>query len=169
DIVGIELPAGRDTKFALIVEKETIFSKLILSDFVQTHGPLILVTAHGYPDLPTRHFLRLLRDTHPWLPFGCLVDHDVHGFSIAATYVIGPEKTQDGWFMQPGDMASFRSEGERKRPEKLLGRLREARDAGKIDNHWCVSLDEMIRRNKQFELEAIESLDAFVVDRMTAA
>ena len=52
-----------------------------------------------YPDLPTRHFLRLLRDTHPWLPFGCLVDHDVHGFTIAACFVIGPEKKHDGWFM----------------------------------------------------------------------
>ena len=65
-------------------------------------------------------------------------------------------------------MASFRSDGERKRAEKLLGRLREARDAGKVDNHWCVSLSEMIRRKKQFELEAIERLDALVHDRMTA-
>ncbi len=79
-----------DAGWVLIVEKEAVFSRLV-EDGTPTHpilGPGLVITGKGYPDLPTRVFLRRLLDaTH--IPAFCLVDGDPHGYEIYTTYKDG--------------------------------------------------------------------------------
>ncbi|CAJ1354367.1 unnamed protein product [Effrenium voratum] len=71
-----------------VVEKETVFHRLLDEGFLEQHKPCVLVTARGFPDVPTRYFLRLLRDS---CRIFLLVDFDPSGLQIAATYSFGPE------------------------------------------------------------------------------
>uniref|UniRef100_A0A453LT53 Topoisomerase 6 subunit A/Spo11 TOPRIM domain-containing protein n=2 Tax=Aegilops tauschii subsp. strangulata TaxID=200361 RepID=A0A453LT53_AEGTS len=51
-------------------------------------GFLLFTQGRGYPDIPTRRFLRyLVEQLH--LPAYCLVDSDPYGFDILATYKFG--------------------------------------------------------------------------------
>lgn len=78
----------------LVVEKETVFHRLLGEGFLERHRPCVLVTARGFPDLATRHFLcRLLQDCAAPSVFA-LVDFDASGLVIAATYALGKE---DSW------------------------------------------------------------------------
>ena len=74
-----------------VVEKETIFHRLIDEGFLEKHKPCVLVTARGFPDVPTRYFLRQLRTTCGSPEIYLLVDFDPSGLVIAATYGFGPE------------------------------------------------------------------------------
>jgi len=78
----------------LIVEKETVFYRLLSEGVLERHRPLILVTAKGFPDLPTRYFLRRLREDCRSPTMLVLTDFDPHGLAIAATYAFGPGS---GW------------------------------------------------------------------------
>ncbi|CAH8493391.1 unnamed protein product [Heterobilharzia americana] len=44
-------------QFVLVVEKDTIFQKLLNESFYEKFKPCLLVTAKGYPDLMSRNFL----------------------------------------------------------------------------------------------------------------
>mgnify|MGYP002803411619 FL=1 len=74
-----------------VVEKETVFHRLIDGGFLEKHKPCVLVTARGFPDVPTRYFLRQLRESCGSPCFYLLVDFDPSGLVIAATYGFGPE------------------------------------------------------------------------------
>ncbi|KAI1435943.1 Spo11/DNA topoisomerase VI subunit A [Xylaria sp. CBS 124048] len=75
----------------LVIEKEATFRGLVDSRFHETAsvGPGVLVTAKGYPDLPTRQFLHKLHAAFPQLPMYALVDFDPDGISIMLTYKNG--------------------------------------------------------------------------------
>ena len=74
-----------------VVEKETVFHRLIDGGFLEKHKPCVLVTARGFPDVPTRYFLRQLSESCGSPCFYLLVDFDPSGLVIAATYGFGPE------------------------------------------------------------------------------
>ncbi|XP_039279802.1 meiotic recombination protein SPO11 isoform X3 [Nilaparvata lugens] len=77
-----------NARFILVVEKETVFRKLLDEDISQKLGPCILITGRGFPDLNTRHMLRVL-----WkkleIPVFALVDCDPHGIEIMLVYRFG--------------------------------------------------------------------------------
>ncbi|MFH4976037.1 hypothetical protein AB6A40_002746 [Gnathostoma spinigerum] len=75
-------------KFALIVEKDAIFQRLLDDGFFSIFPSSVLITGKGYPDICTRLFLKLLRERHR-LPIFALVDSDPHGIEIAMTYKYG--------------------------------------------------------------------------------
>ncbi|KAK9089882.1 hypothetical protein Scep_028964 [Stephania cephalantha] len=74
-------------KYILVVEKEAVFNRLANDRFCDTNR-CIIITGRGYPDIPTRRFLRLLVEKLQ-LPVYCLVDCDPYGFDILTTYRFG--------------------------------------------------------------------------------
>ncbi|KAL6999125.1 hypothetical protein U1Q18_000288 [Sarracenia purpurea var. burkii] len=73
--------------YILIVEKESVFQRLANDQFCDRNR-CIVITGRGYPDVPTRRFLRLLIEKLS-LPAYCLVDCDPYGFDILTTYRFG--------------------------------------------------------------------------------
>ncbi|KAF2314127.1 hypothetical protein GH714_022465 [Hevea brasiliensis] len=74
-------------KYILVVEKESVFQRLANDRFCNANR-CIVITGRGYPDIPTRRFLRLLLEKL-CLPIYCLVDCDPYGFDILTTYCFG--------------------------------------------------------------------------------
>nr|XP_016479284.1 PREDICTED: meiotic recombination protein SPO11-1-like [Nicotiana tabacum] len=64
--------------------------RLLFCEFPRIFGSIISFfnQGRGYPDVPTRRFLRLLVDKLH-LPVYCLVDCDPYGFDILTTYKFG--------------------------------------------------------------------------------
>lgn len=85
--------AASMARTVLVVEKETVFHRLLDEGLLERHRPLILVTARGFPDIATRYFLRRLRGDLGGPRVLLLTDFDPFGFCIAATYAFGGEKT----------------------------------------------------------------------------
>ncbi|VUZ98882.1 meiotic recombination protein SPO11, putative [Plasmodium vivax] len=81
-----DIKISPDVKYVLIVEKETIFFRLLQSDFISNYGPCIMITARGFPDLNTRQLLYEIRRCNAGLKIFCLTDYDAYGLSIAFTY-----------------------------------------------------------------------------------
>ncbi|CAI9279979.1 unnamed protein product [Lactuca saligna] len=73
--------------YILVVEKESVFQRLANDCFCKSNR-CIVITGRGYPDIPTRRFLRLLIQQLQ-LPAYCLVDCDPYGFDILTTYRFG--------------------------------------------------------------------------------
>lgn len=75
--------------FILVVEKESIFHKLIEENLLsKLTRPFIMITGKGFPDLNTQLFLRKL-----WIvmsiPVFILVDADPDGIQIMLNYRFG--------------------------------------------------------------------------------
>ncbi|KAI9731938.1 MAG: hypothetical protein M1834_004389 [Cirrosporium novae-zelandiae] len=83
-------------KFILVIEKEATFRTLVVSRWHDRTpcGPGIIMTAKGFPDISSRHFLHSLSLTPtPTLkpPILALTDHDPWGLSILRTYTHGSQ------------------------------------------------------------------------------
>ncbi|TNN16750.1 Meiotic recombination protein [Schistosoma japonicum] len=76
-------------QFILVIEKDTIFQKLLNEKFYEKFKPCLLITAKGYPDLTARQFLARLNYTHPNIPMFGLFDADPHGINVFCTYKFG--------------------------------------------------------------------------------
>lgn len=74
-------------QYILVVEKESVFQRLANDQFCGKNRCIVL-TGRGYPDVPTRRFLRLLIEKLH-LPVYCLVDSDPYGIDILTTYRFG--------------------------------------------------------------------------------
>ncbi|CRG97739.1 meiotic recombination protein SPO11, putative [Plasmodium gallinaceum] len=77
---------NQNVKYVLLIEKETIFFKLLQSDFINKYGPSILITAKGFPDINTRQLIFEIHRRNKNLKFFCLTDYDAYGLNIAFTY-----------------------------------------------------------------------------------
>lgn len=75
--------------FALVVEKETVFTKLIsdnITDFFDNR--CIMLSGKGYPDINIRYLLSKMW-SHLRIPIYILCDADPHGLQIMLTYRFG--------------------------------------------------------------------------------
>ncbi|XP_052207159.1 meiotic recombination protein SPO11-1 isoform X2 [Diospyros lotus] len=101
--------------YVLVVEKESVFQRLANDLFCNRHR-CIIITGRGYPDVPTRRFLRLLIEKLS-LPAYCLVDCDPYGFDILTTYRFGSmQMAYDAKFLRIPDMhwlGAFPSDSEK--------------------------------------------------------
>ncbi|XP_014284520.1 meiotic recombination protein SPO11 [Halyomorpha halys] len=86
---GIHLQS--DARFVLVVEKDAAFQKLLEEGFLIHHGPCIMVTGKGYPDLCTRLLVKFIWEQLK-LPIYALVDADVYGVDIMCVYRFGSLK-----------------------------------------------------------------------------
>uniref|UniRef100_A0AC35EVP6 Spo11/DNA topoisomerase VI subunit A N-terminal domain-containing protein n=1 Tax=Panagrolaimus sp. PS1159 TaxID=55785 RepID=A0AC35EVP6_9BILA len=75
----------------LIVEKDTVFQRLIEDGFRRHFPNILLVTGRGFPDFVTRQFLKKI-ETKFKVPIYALVDCDPHGLHILLTYKYGSIK-----------------------------------------------------------------------------
>ncbi|KAJ1650212.1 endodeoxyribonuclease [Dispira simplex] len=73
------------------LDEEATFHHLVASRFCDRHGPCLVVTGRGYPDVCTREFLHhLMGVTEPrGVPIVALTDGDPHGIEILCTYKFG--------------------------------------------------------------------------------
>ncbi|KAL3508379.1 hypothetical protein ACH5RR_027780 [Cinchona calisaya] len=86
-VESVEIDKISVAQYILVVEKESVFQRLA-NDLFCTKNHCIVITGRGYPDVPTRRFLRLIiKKLH--LPAYCLVDCDPYGFDILTTYRFG--------------------------------------------------------------------------------
>ncbi|CAH8473220.1 unnamed protein product [Schistosoma turkestanicum] len=76
-------------QFILVIEKDTIFQKLLNENFYEKFKPCLLVTAKGYPDLITRQFLARINCLYSHIPMIGLFDADPHGINVFCTYKYG--------------------------------------------------------------------------------
>ncbi|KAI4481968.1 hypothetical protein M0804_008987 [Polistes exclamans] len=74
-------------KFVLVVEKDTIFQKLLEENITKLLN-CILITGKGYPDIATRMLIKLLSEKVN-LPIYILVDADPFGVDIMCVYRFG--------------------------------------------------------------------------------
>lgn len=163
----------------LILEKETLFDRLCEEGFVETWGPVVLVTGRGYPDLPTRYLLSAIRRSRPDLPFFVAVDFDPHGLAIAATYALGSETC---WHSEnfrlerctpilEGDELALARLGvsradcvplrHRDKAQSLLSRF-VSRD---VDRVWSRATQQMLHSSVTYELDCIPNLGNFLAGR----
>ncbi|VDP99995.1 unnamed protein product [Trichobilharzia regenti] len=70
----------------MIIEKDTIFQKLLNENFYEKFKPCLLVTAKGYPDLLTRKFLAQLTHIYSRMPIIGIFDADPHGMNDLIIY-----------------------------------------------------------------------------------
>ncbi|TYG82597.1 hypothetical protein ES288_D01G102200v1 [Gossypium darwinii] len=155
--------------YILVVEKESVFQRLENDKFCSKNR-CIVITGRGYPDVPTRRFLRLLVDKL-CLPVYCLVDCDPYGFDILATYRFGSmQMAYDAKFLRVPQiqwLGAFPSDSEnydlpkqcllpltiedKRKTEAMLQRCylhQEVPD-------WRSELELMLQRGTKFEIEAL--------------
>ncbi|XP_058065682.1 meiotic recombination protein SPO11 [Anopheles bellator] len=76
-------------KVVLVVEKDTVFKRLLEDGIVETFAnTVLLVTAKGYPDVSTRLLLRKIVESAD-IPVCGLMDADPHGMEIFCVYKFG--------------------------------------------------------------------------------
>nr|AGT17149.1 meiotic recombination protein [Saccharum hybrid cultivar R570] len=157
--------------YILVVEKETVFQRLANDKFCERNR-CIVITGRGYPDIPTRRFLRyLVEQLH--LPAYCLVDSDPYGFDILATYKFGSlQLAHDANLLRVPDirwLGVFTSDLEeyclpdccllhlspedRRKAEGILARCYLHREAPE----WRSELEAMLQKGVKFEIEALSA------------
>uniref|UniRef100_A0A1I7UCT1 DNA topoisomerase (ATP-hydrolyzing) n=1 Tax=Caenorhabditis tropicalis TaxID=1561998 RepID=A0A1I7UCT1_9PELO len=172
-----------EADFILVVEKDTVFQKLIDENFQQTFPRGILVTSKGYPDISTRNVLKMLCEKKKFPTYG-LFDADPHGIEIYLTYKYGAAKeTAEGrgafvpsiqWIgLFPTDFNRFIID-----PTQCLPL--ERTDLVKIENliprsillgesRVTVELDWMMQNSFKMELEAINMCGPYHMGRYLIA
>ncbi|KAL4567276.1 hypothetical protein LXL04_022855 [Taraxacum kok-saghyz] len=156
-------------EYILVVEKESVFQRLANDCFCKTNR-CIVITGRGYPDIPTRRFLRLLIEELQ-LPAYCLVDCDPYGFDILTTYRFGsmqmaydakilrlPEIKWIGVF--PSDADKYKipqhcllpmTPEDKMKTEAILNRCYLKR----VVPEWRVEVELMLEKGVKFEIEAL--------------
>ncbi|KAK1398494.1 Meiotic recombination protein SPO11-1 [Heracleum sosnowskyi] len=158
-------------KYILIVEKESVFQRLANDQFCKKNQ-CIVITGRGYPDVPTRRFLRLIIEKL-CLPTYCLVDCDPYGFDILTTYRFGSMQmaydakflriTKIHWigvFLSDVDKFSLPkhcllplTKEDKSRTEALLRRCYLEREVPE----WRLELEFLLQRGVKFEIEALSA------------
>ncbi|XP_019435684.1 PREDICTED: meiotic recombination protein SPO11-1 isoform X2 [Lupinus angustifolius] len=155
--------------YILVVEKESVFQRLANDQFCNANR-CIIITGRGYPDIPTRRFLRLLvENLH--LPVYCLVDCDPYGFDILTTYRFGSmQLAYDTKHLRVPEiqwLGAFPSDPERFFVPKQCLLPLTAADKKKIEAmllrcylqkevpQWRLELKLMLKNGVKFEIEAL--------------
>ncbi|KAM7492775.1 hypothetical protein LguiA_035696 [Lonicera macranthoides] len=156
-------------QYILVVEKESVFQRLANDGFCKRNR-CIVITGRGYPDVPTRRFLRLLIGNLR-LPAYCLVDCDPYGFDILATYRFGSmQMAYDAKFLRIPEirwLGAFPSDSEKyslpqqcllpltaedkARTEALLLRCYLQRE----EPQWRLEVELLLQTGVKFEIEAL--------------
>ncbi|WJX64926.1 hypothetical protein P8452_49647 [Trifolium repens] len=155
--------------YILVVEKESVFQRLANDQFCNANR-CIVISGRGYPDIPTRRFLRLLvENLH--IPAYCLVDCDPYGFDILTTYRFGSmQMAYDTKHLRIPEihwLGAFPSDSERYFVPKQCLLPLTAEDKRKIEAmllrcylqrevpQWRLELKMMLQKGVKFEIEAL--------------
>ncbi|XP_028221673.1 meiotic recombination protein SPO11-1 isoform X1 [Glycine soja] len=180
-------------QYILVVEKESVFQRLANDQFCNANHCIVITVSNllktlvsfatiflclnsifiqgrGYPDIPTRRFLRLLVE-NLCLPAYCLVDCDPYGFDILTTYRFGSmQMAYDTKHLRVPEiqwLGAFPSDSERYFvPNQCLLPLT-AEDKRKVEAmllrcylerevpQWRLELQLILQRGVKFEIEAL--------------
>ncbi|RDX71419.1 Meiotic recombination protein SPO11-1, partial [Mucuna pruriens] len=181
--------------YILVVEKESVFQRLANDQFCNANHCIVITVSNllktvvsfgtiflclnsifiqgrGYPDIPTRRFLRLLVENLR-LPAYCLVDCDPYGFDILTTYRFGSmQMAYDTKHLRVPEihwLGVFPSDSERYFiPKQCLLPLT-AEDKRKVEAmllrcylqrevpQWRLELKQMLQKGVKFEIEALSA------------
>ncbi|KAK4275339.1 hypothetical protein QN277_018439 [Acacia crassicarpa] len=157
--------------FILVVEKESVFQRLANDQFCNASRCIVL-TGRGYPDVPTRRFLRLLVD-QLHIPAFCLVDCDPYGFDILTTYRFGSmQMAYDTKYLRVPELrwlGAFPSDAEKFYVPKHCLLSLTAEDKRRIEAmrlrcylksevpEWRLELELMLQKGVKFEIEAFSA------------
>lgn len=147
----------------------TVFQRLANDQFCNKNR-CIVITGRGYPDVPTRRFLRLLMEKLS-LPTYCLVDCDPYGFDILTTYRFGSmQMAYDAKYLRVPEihwLGVFPSDSEKYGlPQQCLLPLT-AEDKSRVEAmlqrcylqrevpHWRSEIELLLQRGVKFEIEAL--------------
>ncbi|KAE8737375.1 hypothetical protein FOCC_FOCC017158 [Frankliniella occidentalis] len=75
-------------RFILVLEKDTVFQRVLQEGILDRLGPCIVITGKGYPDVSTRALLSRL-EAELRLPMLAVMDADPHGVHIMCVYRFG--------------------------------------------------------------------------------
>ncbi|XP_047177425.1 meiotic recombination protein SPO11-1 isoform X3 [Vigna umbellata] len=158
-------------QYILVVEKESVFQRLANDQFCNVNH-CIVITGRGYPDIPTRRFLRLLVENLR-LPVYCLVDCDPYGFDILTTYRFGSmQMAYDTKHLRVPEirwLGAFPSDSERYFVPKQCILPLTAEDKRKVEAmllrcylqrevpQWRLELKLMLQKGVKFEIEALSA------------
>ncbi|XP_020225124.1 meiotic recombination protein SPO11-1 isoform X1 [Cajanus cajan] len=179
--------------YILVVEKESVFQRLANDQFCNSNHCIVITVSNllktlvsfatiflclnsifiqgrGYPDIPTRRFLRLLVDNLR-LPVYCLVDCDPYGFDILTTYRFGSmQMAYDTKHLRVPEihwLGAFPSDSERYSVPKQCLLPLTAEDKRKVEAmllrcylqrevpQWRLQLTLILQRGIKFEIEAL--------------
>jgi meiotic recombination protein SPO11 len=87
-ISKITVTSGADPKFILVVQRGAVFEDFASNKFHLEFSCVIITGGDGQPNIPTRAFLRKLKDSLSVPVYG-LFDPDPEGLSIFCTYKFG--------------------------------------------------------------------------------
>ncbi|XP_058801823.1 meiotic recombination protein W68 [Phymastichus coffea] len=87
DVIPNVTRVRTSAEYVLVVEKDSAFQRL-LAEGCPAFNKCIMITAKGYPDIPSRMIVSLLSEKAA-LPVYALVDADPYGFEIMCVYRFG--------------------------------------------------------------------------------
>ena len=170
----------------LIVEKEAVAQRLLEEDFCESHNFLV-VTGAGYPDYPTRCFLKRLTAEYPGVNVWIVTDADPHGIEIMTIYIFG-SKTLAGegtslalpsalWLgVHPSEIQSIGglNINQREREKAIfLSETEQIRGAaeGSRFEQWRLEIEHMLTYGLKFEIEALymeegQNLTQYISDKL---
>ena len=187
----VKIPADLDTvsemsveaDFILVVEKDTVLSRLLQEgffDWVKCIG----VTGCGYPDLPTRQFIRRLVNEFPYLPVLILTDFDPHGFQILCTYTFGSlhlALESDYLSLPFSHWLGVNEIGQGSLPlspcdRKLLSKLLNLESISRLPscyqskrfNLWRVYLKQMKKLDCKYEIDSIPNVSQYIINKINS-
>jgi len=175
DISWIEIEDSLE--WVLVVEKEAVFQTLARTQFAagvaSHHGPGVMITGKGYPDLATRSLVhRLCSLLPPTVPILALVDADAYGIDILSVYKFGSTSLQhqrDGlvaprleWIgVRGSELANIGVDKDALIPlttrdhSKAMAMLR--RPSAIMPDEWKRELTHMLHMRRKAEIECLVS------------
>ncbi|KAL4471117.1 hypothetical protein ABPG72_006498 [Tetrahymena utriculariae] len=179
--------------FVLVVEKETVFQKIIAEKDEQLLKNCVMITGKGYGDYSTKQYIKMLTANNPNSPIFYLGDFDPFGLDILFNYTFGSENSvyqQDNLpnihylGLSSFDILDFNQKSDQKKfyVENNLNKI----DLKKLDdltfyqiNRWKKWIDnaEFLRQNKtKYEIEDIYqflnlenlTLSQFIINKISS-
>ncbi|KAH0794643.1 Type IIB DNA topoisomerase family protein [Histomonas meleagridis] len=146
----------------LVVEKDTVFMRLVQSSIVKE---VILVTGRGFPDYSTRLFVKLLEDTFD-IPIVGLFDADPYGILIMQTYRFGSKNAaHDGinmsasklkWLgIRPSEFDMIPKKNRMELNERDRNVINKMLNEFGLPDEIKIELKIMIETNQKAEIESI--------------
>ncbi|KAJ7594564.1 DNA topoisomerase IV alpha subunit [Mycena floridula] len=179
------IPVGEDVRmfnvngvsWVLIVEKDAVFQTLCrlgITSHPSLPGPGLIITGKGYPDIATRHLVKMLSDCLPSsIPLLGFVDCDPYGIDILSVYRYGSQALRHEqsklaaarikWLgLWSSELSEFGIEEDSLLPitkhdeKKAYAFLR--RPEG-IPNKWKKELTRMLYTRRKAEIEALSGVN----------
>lgn len=170
----------------LIVEKEAVAQRLLEEDFCSSHN-FLLVTGAGYPDYPTRCFLKRLTAEYPQVGVWIVTDADPHGIEIMTVYIFGSKSLagEGGnlalptalWLgVHPSEIQGRGGLNINERERAKAGALRELEQLSRAEQgsrfaQWREEVEYLLVSGLKFEIEALymeegQNLTQYISDKL---